>query len=361
MNEYFLFLNEDINVVILFNNQFTMKRTVVLFFMLLFTLGWSQTYKLPNLKFSYTEYEPYIDSKTMEIHHSKHHQTYVNNLNKVITGTKLENLPLNTIMLNVSNFSDAVRNNSGGHYNHSLFWEILTPKSDSRPSEELAKAIEEVFGKMDSLQTKIQQACMSRFGSGWAWLIVNEEGKLQVTHTGNQDNPLMDVVAERGIPILGIDVWEHAYYLKHQNKRNDYIFAVWNILDWEVISEKYKAALTDPTLQKIKSDNWPELKEFHKVMSTTFHAAEKSDFKPIVENNHELMIKAYLLKNSEIPVLNATETISMNKSLAKLEKQTEELNNYLKIGKKVTNELTFKKLSAIHDTFHEIAGLCKEE
>jgi hypothetical protein len=201
---------------------------------------------------------------------------------------------------------------------------------------------------------------MSRFGSGWAWLVVNEEGKLQVTHTGNQDNPIMDVVAERGIPILGIDVWEHAYYLKHQNKRNDYIYAIWSILDWGVISEKYKEALNDPTLQKIKQDNWPELKEFHKVMSSTFHAAEKSDFKPILERNQELMVKAFLLKNSEIPVLNSTEAISMTKSLANLEKQAAELSSYISKGKKVTNELIFKKLTAIHNTFHEIAGLCNE-
>jgi superoxide dismutase len=296
----------------------------------------------------------------MEIHHSKHHQAYINNLNKAITGTKLEKLPLNTILLNISNFSDAVRNNAGGHYNHTLFWEILTPKSNSQPSEELMKAIEENFGKLDSLKTRLHQASMSRFGSGWAWLVVNEEGKLQVTHTGNQDNPIMDVVAERGIPILGIDVWEHAYYLKHQNKRNDYIYAIWSILDWGVISEKYKEALNDPTLQKIKQDNWPELKEFHKVMSSTFHAAEKSDFKPILERNQELMVKAFLLKNSEIPVLNSTEAISMTKSLANLEKQAAELSSYISKGKKVTNELIFKKLPAIHNTFHEIAGLCNE-
>ncbi len=337
-----------------------MKNFISLIFLSLSCMTMSQQFQLPNLKFAYSEYEPFIDSKTMEIHHSKHHQAYINNLNKAITGTKLEKLPLNTILLNTSNFSDAVRNNAGGHYNHTLFWEILTPKSNSQPSEELMKAIEENFGKLDSLKTRLHQASMSRFGSGWAWLVVNEEGKLQVTHTGNQDNPIMDVVAERGIPILGIDVWEHAYYLKHQNKRNDYIYAIWSILDWGVISEKYKEALNDPTLQKIKQDNWPELKEFHKVMSSTFHAAEKSDFKPILERNQELMVKAFLLKNSEIPVLNSTEAISMTKSLANLEKQAAELSSYISKGKKVTNELIFKKLTAIHNTFHEIAGLCKE-
>jgi superoxide dismutase len=337
-----------------------MKNFISLIFLSVSWISMSQQFQLPNLKFTYSEYEPFVDSKTMEIHHSKHHQAYVNNLNKAIAGTKLENLPLNTILLNTSNFSDAVRNNAGGHYNHTLFWEILTPKSNSQPNERLLKAIEETFGKMDSLKTKLHQASMSRFGSGWAWLIVNEEGKLQVTHTGNQDNPLMDVIAERGIPILGIDVWEHAYYLKHQNKRNDYIYAIWSMLDWGVISDKYEAALNDASLQKIKQDNWPALKEFHKVISTTFHAAEKSDFKPIFERNQELMVKAYLLKNSEIPVLNAIETLAMNKSLAKLEKQTVELSNFISIGKKVTNEMIFKKLTGIHETFHEISGLCKE-
>ncbi|MEY4572329.1 MAG: Superoxide dismutase [Bacteroidota bacterium] len=332
---------------------------------LLFTLMtgficFSQTFKLPDLPFGYLEYEPFIDAKTMEIHHSKHHQSYINNLNKAVSGTKMETRTLEQLLLNVSNYSDAIRNNSGGHYNHSLFWEILSPKSSSQPNEELLKAIEESFGKLDSLKTKLHQAAMSRFGSGWAWLIVNVDGKLQVTITGNQDNPLMDVVAERGIPILGIDVWEHAYYLKHQNKRNDYIYAIFSMLNWDVISQKYKDALGDPNLKIIRSDNWPELKEFHKVMSATFHAAEKADFKPIQERNNELMVKAYILKNSEIPVLNSTELLAMYKSLSKLEKQTTELHTFLMIGKKITNEMIFKKLTAIHDTFHEIAGLCKE-
>lgn len=335
-----------------------MKKLTLITFLFTNILCWSQLFQLPTLKLPYSDYEPFIDSKTMEIHHSKHHQAYVNNLNKAIAGTQLEGKTLNEILLNTSNVSDAVRNNAGGHYNHTLYWEILTPKSNSQPSKELILAIEETFGKLDSLKTKLHQAAMSRFGSGWAWLIVNADGKLQVTHTGNQDNPLMDIVAERGVPIIGIDVWEHAYYLKHQNKRNDYIYAVWSILDWDVISEKYRAALKDPTLYQIKGDNWPELKEFHKVMSATFHAAEKSDFKPIQERNKELMMLAYSLKNSEIPVLNALLSISMNKSLLKLENQATELHSYITVGKKVTNEMIFKKLTAIHDTFLQIVVLC---
>jgi len=365
MNIYALKLNILVFSVIVLNCTFTKisEMRILITLGTIFLIGFSsfsQSFKLPELPFAYTEYEPFIDAKTMEIHHSKHHQGYVNNLNKAVVGTKMENRTLHQLLLNVSYYSDVVRNNSGGHYNHSLFWEILSPKSSSQPNEELFKAIEESFGKMDSLKTKLHQAAMSRFGSGWAWLIVNADGKLQVTSTGNQDNPLMDIVSERGVPILGIDVWEHAYYLKHQNKRNDYVYAILNILNWDVISQKYKDALVDPNLGIIRSDNWPELKEFHKVMSATFHAAEKADYKPIQERNNELMVKAYILKNSEIPVLSSTETIAMNKSLSKLEKQTTELHTYLTLGKKVTNEMIFKKLTTIHDTFHEIAGLCKE-
>lgn len=337
-----------------------MKYYLTILICLLQLFLFSQPFTLPSLKFAYVEYEPFIDMKTMEIHHSKHHQAYVNNLNKAVIGSKLEKLSLDKILLNTSNFSDAVRNNAGGHYNHSLFWEILTPKSNAQPSEELSKAIEEAFGNLDSLKTKLHQAAMSRFGSGWAWLMVNENGKLQVTHTGNQDNPIMDVVTERGVPILGIDVWEHAYYLKHQNKRNDYIYAIWSMLDWGVISEKYKLALVDPVLKSIKEDNWPELKRFHKVMSSTFHAAEKNDFSPIMDRHQELMIQAYLLKNSEIPVLPLDELGKINKSLVNLEKQTKELDLFISQNKKVTNKLIMNRLNSIHDTFHEIMGLCKE-
>jgi len=321
----------------------------------------AQQFTLPALKFTYAEYEPFIDMKTMEIHHSKHHQAYVNNLNKAVAGSPFENKSLTKVLLNISNASDAIRNNAGGHFNHALFWEMLTPKTSSQPSELLLQSIEETFGKLDSLKTKLHQAAMSRFGSGWAWLIVNEEGKLQVTSTGNQDNPIMDVVVERGIPIIAIDVWEHAYYLKHQNKRNDYIYAIWSILDWGVISQKYEDALKDPVLVSIKSDNWTELKAFHKVMSLTFHAAEKKDFKPIVDRHQELMIKAFLLKNSEIPVLGMEERLKITKSLSKLEKQTHELDAFISANKKVTNELIMKRLIAIHDSFHEVMGLCKEE
>jgi superoxide dismutase len=259
--------------------------------------------------------------------------------------------------MNTSNVSDAVRNNAGGHYNHSLFWEILTPKSNSQPSEELSKAIEEKFGKLDSLQTKLQQAAMSRFGSGWAWLIVNADGKLQVTHTGNQDNPIMDVVAERGIPILGIDVWEHAYYLKYQNKRADYLAGIWNLVDWGIVSEKYKVALTDSLLTIIEKDSWPALKDFHKVMSQTFHPAETGDFKPLRTRSNEFLAKALLLKNSTPPV-------SLNKPAiqAAMDKLVKESAEIQKAVQKNAKDETLKKLiTQAHDTFHVIQGLCKEE
>ncbi len=211
----------------------------------------SQTQTLPKLTYSYSALEPFIDSTTMRIHHSLHHQAYINNLNKAIVGTPLENVPLIDIMLTISTKSEVIRNNSGGHYNHSLFWEILTPTKGTKPSLELQAAIEANFGHVDSLKKIINKAAATRFGSGWAWLIVTPEGKLVVSSTPNQDNPLMDNVKDRGIPIIAIDVWEHAYYLKYQNKRGDYLGAIWNVIDWNAISIKYAEALKNPLLKTL--------------------------------------------------------------------------------------------------------------
>jgi Fe-Mn family superoxide dismutase len=212
----------------------------------------SQSFTLPKLKFAYNALESSIDSTTMSIHHSKHHQTYITNLNKAIIGTKADSIGLTELLLTSSSRSEVIRNNAGGHYNHSLFWEILTPKKDTKPSVELMKVIESTFTNLDSLKKVINKAASSRFGSGWAWLIVSPDNRLVVCSTPNQDNPLMDITKDRGIPILGIDVWEHAYYLKYQNKRADYLGAIWNIIDWEEISKKYSTALNDPLLKKLK-------------------------------------------------------------------------------------------------------------
>jgi Superoxide dismutase len=197
-------------------------------------------FTLPALPYAHDALEPHIDKQTMEIHHGKHHQAYVDNLNKAITGTEHENKSLEELVASAGKISPAVRNNGGGHWNHSFFWEILGPKS-SAPSGALADAINSTFGSLEALQEKISTAGATRFGSGWAWLIV-KDGKLEVTSTPNQDNPLMDVAEVKGTPILGIDVWEHAYYLKYQNKRPDYLKAIWNVINWDKVAEHFKAA-----------------------------------------------------------------------------------------------------------------------
>ncbi|MCB0698678.1 MAG: superoxide dismutase [Chitinophagales bacterium] len=196
---------------------------------------------LPDLKYSFDALEPHIDAQTMEIHHDKHHNAYVTNLNKAIAGTGAEHLSIEELMKNISTYPMGVRNNGGGHYNHSLFWEILGPAGSS-PSGALNDAINNTFGTLNGLKDKVNEAGATRFGSGWAWLIV-KDGKLEVCSTPNQDNPLMDIAEVKGTPILGIDVWEHAYYLKYQNKRPDYLGAIWSVINWDAVAERYEAAL----------------------------------------------------------------------------------------------------------------------
>jgi len=199
-------------------------------------------HSLPPLPYAFDALEPYIDAQTMQIHHDKHHQAYVDNLNKALAGTEAENTTLEELMANISAYPAAVRNNGGGHYNHTLFWTILGPNAGGAPTGDLAKAINETFGSLDALKEKMSTAGATRFGSGWAWLLVND-GKLYVSSTPNQDNPLMDVAEVKGTPILGIDVWEHAYYLKYQNKRPDYLKAIWDVINWSAVEMRYKAAL----------------------------------------------------------------------------------------------------------------------
>lgn len=200
------------------------------------------TYQHPKLPFSYDELEPIIDSKTMKVHHSKHHKGYVDKFNNAIAGTELENIPLEEILGSVSKYSSAVRNNGGGHYNHNLFWSILKPRSEGEPraGSELASEIDRAFGSFEAFKEEFSSAAATRFGSGWAWLIVTPGGKLAVTSTSNQDNPLMDVAKVQGTPILGLDVWEHAYYLSYQNRRPDYINDFWDIVNWEAVEENYE-------------------------------------------------------------------------------------------------------------------------
>jgi Fe-Mn family superoxide dismutase len=199
------------------------------------------SFELPKLDYAYTALEPHIDAKTMEIHHSKHHQAYVTNLNNAIAGTDAEKMSIEDICKNISKFPMAVRNNGGGHYNHSLFWQIMAPNAGGAPTGDLAKAIETDLGGFEKFKTDFAAAGATRFGSGWAWLCV-KEGKLCVCSTPNQDNPLMDIADCKGTPILGMDVWEHAYYLHYQNRRPDYMAAFFNVINWTKVSELYAAA-----------------------------------------------------------------------------------------------------------------------
>ncbi len=198
-------------------------------------------FTLPPLPYAHGALEPHIDTQTMQIHHGKHHQAYVDNLNKAIAGTENENKSLEELIKNAGTISPAVRNNGGGHWNHTFFWESLAPGGAKEPSGELADAIKSTFGSFDGLKEKMNNAGITRFGSGWAWLLV-KDGKLEVSSTPNQDNPLMNVAEVKGQPIFGIDVWEHAYYLKYQNKRPDYLNAIWNVVNWDKVAERFKNA-----------------------------------------------------------------------------------------------------------------------
>ena len=199
-------------------------------------------FTLPALPYAPEALEPHIDTATMQIHHGKHHQAYVDNLNKAIAGTENESKTLEQLVAEAGKISPAVRNNGGGHWNHTFFWESLTPKGTGSPNGKLAASIEAEFGSFDQLKEKIAAAAMTRFGSGWAWLI-EQDGKLVISSTPNQDNPLMDIAEVKGTPILGIDVWEHSYYLKYQNRRADYLAAFWNVVNWDVAGKRYEEAL----------------------------------------------------------------------------------------------------------------------
>ena len=196
-------------------------------------------FELPKLNYAFNALEPHIDARTMEIHHGKHHQAYVTNLNNAAAGSEAEKMSIADLCKNISKFPVAVRNNGGGHYNHSMFWQIMTPGGSNAPSGKLGDAINAAFGNFDEFKTKFSNAAATRFGSGWAWLTVNGAGKLEVSSTPNQDNPRMDVAETKGHPILGIDVWEHAYYLHYQNRRPDYIAAFWNVINWEEVAKRF--------------------------------------------------------------------------------------------------------------------------
>lgn len=218
-----------------------MKQILLIASVILSNFLSAQNFTLPKLPYAYTALEPTIDSVTMRIHYTKHHQAYINNLNKAIGTSNTKSL---TELLNTASIQPAVvRNNAGGHFNHTLFWELLSPTPSKTPSIELNAQIKKQFVSLDSLQKTITVTGTSLFGSGWVWLIVTPTNELKITTTSNQDNPLMDLVTDKGTPILAIDVWEHAYYLKYQNKRADYLKNIWNVIDWKTVSDKYAATL----------------------------------------------------------------------------------------------------------------------
>jgi superoxide dismutase, Fe-Mn family len=197
-------------------------------------------FELPKLDYAYTALEPHIDARTMEIHHTKHHAAYTTNLNAAIEGTDMAGKSIEELMAGISKLPVAVRNNGGGFYNHNLFWKVLSPSGGGAPKGELAAAIDKAFGSLDQLKEQFNKAAATRFGSGWAWLVKSADGSLVVSSTPNQDNPLMDLAEVKGTPILGLDVWEHAYYLHYQNRRPDYISAFWNVVNWDEVALRFK-------------------------------------------------------------------------------------------------------------------------
>ena len=328
----------------------TIKLLVALF---LVTTTASAQFTQKALPYAYNALEPFVDAQTMEIHYSKHHAAYVKNLNAAVVGTENEKLSVNEILAKVSSLSPAIRNNAGGHYNHELFWSVLTPEKNTKMSTDLEKAINETFGSLDGLKEKLNAAGASRFGSGWAWLVVTKEGKLVVSSTSNQDNPLMDVAEVKGMPIFGIDVWEHAYYLKYQNKRADYLAALWNVVNWTEVSNRYKAALPKPD----KFASWPEIKAFHKVMSQTFHPSEEGNLQPIKERSAEMAEKAAALKSAIVPTpFHKKEIIAAINTLAKDSKALDKL-----VKAKASDAKITKALLDLHEVFHTIVGLCTHD
>jgi superoxide dismutase len=318
----------------------------------------AQAYELPRLGYEYDALEPYIDAQTMEIHYSRHHQGYLNNINKALKGTRAEGMPLEDLLVAAERRGDAVRNNGGGHYNHTLFWSVLSPNPSKMPTGALEGAIKTSFNSLDSLKKLMNTAAAKRFGSGWVWLYVKPDRTLAVSSTPNQDNPIMDAAgSERGIPVLGIDVWEHAYYLKYQNKRGDYVGAVWNVVNWDAVSEKYEMALNSPLLKVIEKDSWMELRDFHGVMAQTFHPMEEGNLNPIKNRSGEMLEKARKLAQNEAPA--SFRSPEIKKAIMDLVEGSAQLHKL--VLKKKKDAQIKDSLTKLHDTFHIIQGLCSED
>lgn len=332
--------------------------TLLIAFVFVAGSAWGQPFTMPKLDYEYNALEPYIDAQTMEIHYSRHHQAYLNNLNKAVAGTKAADLKLEELLINAERRGAAIRNNGGGHYNHSLFWKVLSPSADKTPGGKLSDEINSTFTSLDSLKKLMNKEALGRFGSGWVWLYVTPEKKLAVSSSPNQDNPLMDVSGKnRGIPVLGIDVWEHAYYLKYQNKRGDYLSAIWNVIDWDTVESLYNAALKDPLLKAVEKDAWQELKDFHMVMAQTFHPMEEGNLGPIRSRSGEMAAKASLLAASSVPA--SFQSAQITKAIKDLVEGSAAVDKLVR--KKAKDEKIVKSLTKLHDTFHVIQGLCSDE
>ncbi len=339
------------------NNKSSVTFAVALLFAGAASILQAQNYpfELPKLPYSYNALEPVVDAETMEIHYSKHHAAYVKNLNAAVKGTGDEKYSLEELMLYASEFSPAVRNNAGGHYNHSMFWDILSLNHPFNPQSEVGKAVIGTFGSPDSLKQLLNKAGSTRFASGWAWLYVTTERKLAVNSSPNQDNPIMDVSPERGVPILCIDVWEHAYYLKYQNKRGDYLAAILEAVNWDAVNKNYTEALVGPLLKTIEKESWAELTSFHEVMAATFHPSEEGNLKPIRERSGEFLAKAKALQSGKIPA--SFDTPEIKKSINDLVAGATTLNKM--VNAKAVDKSLAKKLGELHDVFHTIQGLCR--
>ena len=311
----------------------------------------ADAFTLPELGYAFDALEPQIDAQTMELHHGKHHAGYVAKLNAALTGSAYTGLSLRRVMNKLGPDDTAIRNNGGGHYNHSLFWKLLKPAGETAPSEALAAAIARDFGGMDPLWAQLRQAGLSRFGSGWAWLIADRSGKLAICSTPNQDNPQMYRVTDQpGYPLLGIDVWEHAYYLRYQNRRQEYLDAIWNLLNWQVISQQYETSQHPFIL-------WEELDAYHDVMSATWHPAEEGDLAPLKARSGELVQAAQALGKSAVPATFDPKRLAPG--LKQLRKDSAALHKAVQRGASDADLTT--SLEALHGVFHGVMGQCMEE
>lgn len=323
----------------------------LLVLLLVVTLKSQAQFVLAPLPYAYDALEPYIDAQTMEIHYTKHHVGYTNNLNKAILDYPDAPKNINQLMSNISKYNVAVRNNAGGFYNHTLFWNNLAPASGQKPDEFLANAINEDFGSFDAFQAELNKAAATRFGSGWAWLIVNADKKLQITSTPNQDNTLMDDAPVKGTPVIAIDVWEHAYYLKYQNKRGDYLNAIWNVLNWKEINKRHKLAKRS---NGYAMGNWPELAIFHTVMNATFHPSEEGNVAPIKAQIKDFVKKAEALTKNKMPEIFATPEIK-----AAAANMVSATKAFEKGFKKMSDDQIVKELDNLHDLFHALTNACR--